>query len=296
MSNSTNRQPSNGFQGTLHVVATPIGNLEDITIRAIQTLKSADLIAAEDTRNTRRLLSRYEIENPMISLHEHNEERRSAELVAKMKTGVAIALVSDAGTPTLSDPGFRLVKEAIANRIKVVPIPGPSAAVAALSVSGLPTDAFVFLGFPPRKKAKRRTMLKSLIDEKRTLIFYESPKRIKDLLSDLLDILGNRQTVLSREMTKRYEEFIRGDLHRIVAKVRDRKEIKGECTLLVEGAVMPEPLSTQDLQAAIRDELESSDAGMSALSKEIAKRLGLPKSRVYEEALKIKGQKRKETE
>jgi len=262
MSTIVTGRPSLESQGVLYVVATPIGNLEDITLRAIRILKDVDLIAAEDTRNTRHLLARHGIDCPMISLHEHNEEHRTVGLIAKIQAGMAVALVSDAGTPTLSDPGHRLVREAVAGQIKVVPIPGPSAVIAALSASGLPTDSFLFLGFPPRKRGKRLKFLDSLVTEKRTLVFYESPKRVKDLLVDLLEIMGERQAVLSREMTKRYEEFIRGTLSRITEEVNKRKEIKGECTLLVAGMERREEIPVQVLREAIKQELRRGDTGM----------------------------------
>jgi len=281
-------------RGVLYVVGTPIGNLQDITLRALQTLKDVDLIAAEDTRNTRRLLAHHGIDRPLISLHEHNEDRRAVELVSKLETGLNAALVSDAGTPTLSDPGYRLVKVATAGGIKVVPIPGPSAAIAALSVSGLPTDSFVFLGFPPRKQTKRLKFLHQAAKQSQTLIFYESPKRMADLLGDLQDVMGERQAVLSREMTKRYEEFIRGKLGDIAAAVQQRKELKGECTLLVEGVKKHQEMSEQTLREIITRELDRGEVGVSALSRQIAKQYGISKNRVYEEVLVTKRQRDKE--
>jgi 16S rRNA (cytidine1402-2'-O)-methyltransferase len=275
-------------RGVLYVVGTPIGNLEDITLRALRTLGEVDLIAAEDTRNTRRLLARHGINRPLTSLHEHNEDRRSAELIAKLDKGAAIALVSDAGTPTLSDPGYRLIKDATAAGIRVVPIPGPSAAVAALSVSGLPTDAFLFLGFPPRKHAKRLKFLNRVAEEYRTLIFYESPKRMADLLVDLQEILGERRAVLSREMTKTYEEFIRGTLNDIANEVQQRKELKGECTLLVEGVNRHEELSPEKLREIVVRERARGDMGASALSRRLAGQYNISKKKVYAEILKIK--------
>jgi len=278
-------------RGVLYVVGTPIGNLEDITLRAIKTLGDVDLVAAEDTRNTRRLLAHHGINQPMISLHEHNEDRRADKLISKLGKGTAIALVSDAGTPTLSDPGYRLVKDAVAAGIPVIPIPGPSAAVAALSVSGLPTDTFLFLGFSPRKRAKRLKYLQQVADENRTLIFYESPKRVIDLLTDLEEIMGERQAVLSREMTKKYEEFLRGTLNHIAGDVRKRKEIKGECTLLVQGAGQQKEVSPEALHDIIVQELSREDKGASKLSRQIAEQYGISKNRVYAEILKIKKQR-----
>ena len=274
--------------GTLYVVATPIGNMADITLRAIQTLKDVALIAAEDTRHTKRLLTHYAIRNSMISLHEHNENQRTGTLVKRLKGGESIALVSDAGTPTLSDPGYRLIKEAIASGIRIVPIPGASAGPAALCASGLPTDAYVFMGFLPRKEGKRQKILESLAGEKKTIVFYESPKRIRVLLNDLSNILGDRQAVLSREMTKRHEEFVRGKLSEIFDVLADRPEIKGECTLVVEGGAEMEMPGNDDLREEIIQGLHRDGIRLSTLVKSIAERYGLPKKQIYDEALKIK--------
>lgn len=270
------------------MVGTPIGNPGDISLRALETFGKVDLIAAEDTRNTRRLLAGHGIDRPLISLHEHNEDRRTEELIAKLSTGLSIALVSDAGTPTLSDPGYRLVTEAVAADIRVVPIPGPSAAVAALSVSGLPTDTFLFLGFPPRKPAKRIAFLQGLAEENRTLIFYESPKRLAGLLSDLSDIVGERRAVLSREMTKPFEEFIRGTLSDIHGAIQRKKALKGECTLLVEGKKKSEDVSQKALREIVVGEFDAGETGVSALSKKIAERYGISKKKVYEEVIRMK--------
>jgi 16S rRNA (cytidine1402-2'-O)-methyltransferase len=274
--------------GSLYVVATPIGNLADITLRAIETLKKVDLIAAEDTRHTQRLLNHYHIKNKMKSLHEHNESQRTPELIERMRSGDAIALVSNAGTPTLSDPGYRLVKEASAVHIRVVPIPGPSAALASLSVSGLPTDAYVFMGFLPRKAGKVKKILTALQPERKTLIFYESPRRVTALLGSLVQALGEREAVLSREMTKKHEEFIRGSLTDILAELSNRKEIKGECTLVVRGSGGPDDPNMDAVREDILQELRHGDLSLSVLSKRIAVKHGLMKKQVYTEALKIK--------
>ena len=277
-----------GTGGPLYVVATPIGNLADITLRAIEILKDVDLIAAEDTRHTQRLLNHYHIKNKMISLHEHNESQRTPELIARILSGDAIALVSNAGTPTLSDPGYRLVKRAAASHIRIVPIPGPSAALASLSVSGLPTDAYVFIGFLPRKAGKAKKILKGLRQERKTLIFYESPRRIKTLLDNLMQTFGNRAAVLSREMTKRHEEFIRGCLADILAVLTKRAEIKGECTLVVHGFSGPDDPNMDAVRNDILQEFRGGDASMSDLAKRIAAKHGLMKKQVYAEALKLK--------
>jgi len=279
---------SSGENGVLYVVATPIGNLADITFRAIQTLKDVTLIAAEDTRHTKRLLTHYAIRNSMISLHEHNENKRTGDLVKRLRSGESIALVSDAGTPTLSDPGYRLIKEAIASGIRIVPIPGASAVPASLCASGLPTDAYVFMGFLPRKEGKRQKILKSLAGERKTIVFYESPRRIKLLINDMIKMLGDRQGVLSREMTKRHEEFIRGNLSEILDVLAGRPEIKGECTLVVKGVTEKEMASVDVLRDEIIQGLPCHGFRLSTLVKNIADRYGLPKKQIYAEALKIK--------
>jgi 16S rRNA (cytidine1402-2'-O)-methyltransferase len=263
----------------LYVVATPIGNLEDITLRAINTLNGVDLIAAEDTRHTSRLLSRYQIRTPLISCHEHNELQRTPELIEKIQSGAAVALVSDAGTPSVSDPGYRLVRTAVAHRLDVFPIPGVSAAVTALSASGLPTDAFLFLGFAPKKKGKRREFLESLAAESRTLVFYESPRRVAAFLEEIRMVMGDRQAVLGREMTKLHEEFIRGVLSEIQALLAARSEVKGECTLLVTGAPAAETVSDAELAAALRHALAQPEARVSSLSKPLPGNTACPEKR-----------------
>jgi len=213
-------------KGVLYVVATPIGNREDITLRALNILRDVNLIAAEDTRKTGNLLAHYQIKNRLISFHEHNEKKRTPEIIGKLLDGISIALVSNAGTPSISDPGYRLIEAAIANKITVSPIPGVSAATAAMSVSALPTDSFVFIGFLPRKKAKRQQFLNELAVEPRPVIFYESPKRILTLLEEIISCMGDRPAVLAREMTKLHEEFIRGSVSEIL-KFKDAKVARG---------------------------------------------------------------------
>ncbi|NWF92881.1 MAG: 16S rRNA (cytidine(1402)-2'-O)-methyltransferase [Syntrophaceae bacterium] len=221
-------------RGILYIVSTPIGNLEDITLRALRILKEVDLIAAEDTRHTGLLLSHFGIEKPLTSYFEGNELKKKWFILARLKQGDRIALVSDAGTPGISDPGFRLIKAAIENQIPVVPIPGPSALTAALSVSGLPTDAFLFKGFLPHKSKKRRELLKGLEEAKETLIFYESPHRITETLKDIAEILGDREMVLTRELTKVYEEIFRGKVSQVQDQI-SKRALKGEITLVVSG-------------------------------------------------------------
>ena len=220
--------------GTLYLVATPIGNLEDITLRAIKVLSSVDLIAAEDTRRTGLLLKHFGIEKPLTSYFEGNELKKKEVILSRLKHGDRVALVSDAGTPGISDPGFRLIRAAIEDEIPVIPIPGPSAVITALSVSGLPTDAFLFKGFLPHKSKKRRDLLKELEDARETLIFYESPHRISESLRDILEVLGDREIVLTRELTKAYEEVLRGKVSEILNQIEGR-QLKGEITLVVSG-------------------------------------------------------------
>lgn len=289
-SNSPTNDPDTPLpDGTLFVVATPIGNLDDITLRALKTLAAVDLIAAEDTRHTVRLLDRHGIPaGRLISCHEHNEQERVAQLLAMLRDGKTVALVSDAGTPGVSDPGFRLVQAARAEGLAVVPIPGPSAAVTALSAAGLPTDAFVFVGFPPRKQGALKRDLAALAAQRATLIFYESPRRLLTLLQALLDALGDRQAVLARELTKIHEEFLCGSLSEISQTLAQRPALKGECTLLVSGAGAEAAAPTiEQIRAEIEAGLGEPNAGIAALSQAIAKKYGLPRRSVYAEAVKI---------
>ncbi len=237
----------NPSTGILYIVSTPIGNREDITLRALRILKEVDLIAAEDTRHTGLLLGHFGIQTPLTSYFEGNELKKKEFILSKLKQGDQIALVSDAGTPGISDPGFRLVQTAIENRIPVVSIPGPSAVIAALSVSGLPTDAFLFKGFLPHKSKKRRDLLQQLEGVRETLIFYESPHRLLETLNDIFEILGDREMVLTRELTKIYEEVLRGKVSEIQNQVLPRK-LKGEITLVISGKIRKKhSLSTPEM-------------------------------------------------
>jgi len=274
--------------GNLYVVATPIGNRDDITIRALNILGQVDLVAAEDTRHTGRLLAHHNIKGNLIAYHEHNEVERTPELIHRLKTGSSIALVSNAGTPSVSDPGYRLVKEAIANNLRVIPVPGVSAAMTALSTAGLPTDSFVFVGFPAKKKAKRLKQLKELASENRTIIFYESPKRILTFLEEIIDVMGDRYGVLSREMTKLHEEFLRGFISEIHYILNARPAVKGECTLLVMGCEENKEVSLETVRNEIKNELEKTVSSLSDIARAVAKKYGLPKNKVYDEALKLK--------
>ncbi|MEE9535999.1 MAG: 16S rRNA (cytidine(1402)-2'-O)-methyltransferase [Desulfobacterales bacterium] len=277
-------------KGVLYVVATPIGNREDITLRALNILRDVDLIAAEDTRKTGNLLAHYQIKNRLISFYEHNEKKRTPEMIGKLLDGISIALVSNAGTPSISDPGYRLIEAAIANKITVSPIPGVSAATAAMSVSALPTDSFVFIGFLPRKKAKRQQFLNELAVEPRPVIFYESPKRILTLLEEIISCMGDRPAVLAREMTKLHEEFIRGSVSKILKTLKSRAEIKGECTLLIAGFEGKEELNSEIITTEIKAALDKHQEGLSEITKSIAQKYGLSKNKVYAMALKVKSQ------
>ncbi len=275
--------------GNLYIVATPIGNRDDITLRALNILEQADTIAAEDTRHTGRFLLHHKIKGNLISYHEHNEKKRTPDLIKKLKQGLSVALVSNAGTPSVSDPGYCLIKAAIASNIKVIPIPGVSAAITALSAAGLPTDSFVFIGFLSKTKNKRFKQLRELANEQRTLIFYESAKRILKLLDEIKLIIGDRYCVLSREMTKLHEEFIRGSMSEILQNLKDRPAIKGEITLLVKGYIKDKDVPLEIIRQEIKNNLELADNRISSIAKQIAIKYGLPKSKVYEMALKIKG-------
>lgn len=280
-------------RGTLFLVGTPIGNLEDISYRAVRTLKEADLIACEDTRQTQKLLNHYGIETHTTSYHEHNELTRSAELVMQMEQGRSIALVSDAGMPGISDPGFRLVTLAIRHHISVVPIPGPSAFLSALVASGLPTDAFRYLGFLPSKEGQRAKLLEGLRHSTRTLIFYEAPHRLAESLEEVVQILGPvRPVVVARELTKLHEEFMRGTAEEVLNQVRARGEVKGEITLLIGRA--PEEQRGQSVFNAstvrnrVRELMKMENLDERDALKRVAKEMGVSKSEAYRELQKTK--------
>lgn len=283
--------------GTLYIVATPIGNLEDISLRAVRVLKEVDVIACEDTRHTRVLLNRHGIDAPLVSYHEHNEATRATELLRALQSGQSVALVSDAGTPVLSDPGFTLVRRAIAAEIPVIAIPGPSAITAALSVAGLPTDRFVFVGFLPRKTAERRRVLLELAPLPWTLVMFEAPHRIAAALRDLHAVLGDRTIVLVREITKKFEEVIRGTASDVLARIQQTPP-RGELTLVVEGAQTATPAtdapnhslrsrSGQEPAAQLRSLLSSGMPSKDAV-REVARAHRLPRRTVYQMAVRIK--------
>ena len=220
--------------GKLYIVSTPIGNLEDMTLRALRVLSQVDLVAAEDTRHTGLLLQRYEVHNQLTSYHDHNKEKKTPRLISVLKAGKNVAMVSDAGTPGISDPAFYLVRAAVREGIEIVPVPGPSAFLAALVVSGLPTDRFVFEGYLPQKQPKRLKKLESLKEEERTIIFYESRHRLNQVVADILATFGDRPMVLARELTKKFEEIFRGKTSEILTHISS-KSVRGEVVILVAG-------------------------------------------------------------
>jgi len=273
--------------GTLYVVATPIGNLEDITLRALRVLKEVDVIAAEDTRHTQILLSHYGIRTPLTSYHEHNEKTKARQLMSRLERGEQIALVSDAGTPAISDPGYRLAVEAIRGGIPVIPIPGASALTAVLSAGGLPTDRFVFDGFLPAKKQERRARLRALSSETRTLVIYEAPHRLTETLNDLVEILGDRETVLAREVSKVHEEFLRGGLTEVAKQIAGR-EIKGELTLLIGGSRGQSEVSQEQIEKEIR-KLKNDGLRVKEIAEILGEKYGYPKKEIYRLALTQSG-------
>ncbi|RII25073.1 MAG: 16S rRNA (cytidine(1402)-2'-O)-methyltransferase [Geobacter sp.] len=273
--------------GTLYIVATPIGNLEDMTFRAVRILKEVDLVAAEDTRHSRKLLTHFGISRPLTSYYDHNQNFKGNYLLERLQAGDSVALISDAGTPCISDPGYQLVRDAVAAGITVVPVPGPSAAITALSAAGLPTDAFVFAGFLPNRAGKRREKLSSLTGEQRVIVFYESPNRLLATLADMLELFGVREVVVARELTKIYEEFVRGPLPDVLAGLEGR-QIKGEVVILVAPSDAPEAPSVEDVPKLLQHCLEEGLSLKDAV-KQVALETGHSRSAVYEEALRLKG-------
>jgi 16S rRNA (cytidine1402-2'-O)-methyltransferase len=269
------------MSGILYVVATPIGNLEDITYRAVRILGQVNWIACEDTRQTRKLLDHYRIQTPQISYHEHNEIDRAKELCSRLLGGESGALVSDAGVPLISDPGYRLVHSAVGAGVVVQPVPGPSALLAALSASGLPTDSFHFGGFLPPKPGQRVHALEALKNEHATLIFYEAPHRIVDALADIRAVLGDRDVVVAREITKIHEEFLHGTASELQEQLSQRESIKGEITLLVAKATRP-AVDDRPIEVAVEAQMRSGLSRMDAI-KAVAKSRGLSKRDVYRE-------------
>jgi 16S rRNA (cytidine1402-2'-O)-methyltransferase len=276
----------------LYLVGTPIGNLEDITLRALRVLKEVDLIACEDTRQTQKLLSHYGIQTRTVSYHEHNELTKAAELVVDLEGGAKIALVTDAGMPGISDPGFRLISLAIRHHVPVIPIPGASAFLAALVASGLPTDSFRFSGFLPAKSGQRRKLLESVKESPRTQVFYEAPHRLLETLADVCEILGEaRHVVVAREVTKLHEEFLRGRAGEILEQLKSRGDVKGEITLLIAKEDSSEPrAASPELSVAqrVKQIMSEENADEKTALKKVAKERGIGKSEAYREWQKSK--------
>jgi len=279
-------EQSNAATGTLFLVGTPIGNLEDITLRALRILKEVDQIACEDTRHTQKLLTHYDIHKPLVSYHEHNEMTRAPQLVVALEQGAKIALVSDAGMPLVSDPGHRLVSLCVRHRIPVVPVPGPSALLAALGASGLPNEEFLFAGFLPQRKGERRRALERLRIEDRTIILYEAPHRIAEAVADAREILGDRQACLAREVTKLHEEFRRGRLSEIAVSLEERPA-RGEITLLIAPAEPAEPNqqieSSQSLADRVEELMRQAKLDRKEALKLAAKERGLTRRDAYDQ-------------
>jgi 16S rRNA (cytidine1402-2'-O)-methyltransferase len=272
---------------SLYLVATPIGNLEDITLRALRVLKEVDLIACEDTRQTLKLLSHYDIHTRLVSYHEHNEMTKASELVVDLEGGAKIALVTDAGMPGISDPGFRLIALAIRHHVPVVPIPGASAFLAALVASGLPTDSFRFSGFLPAKSGQRHKLLESIRESPRTQVFYEAPHRLLETLADVVELLGNdRHVVVAREVTKLHEEFLRGRAAEVLEQLKARGDVKGEITLLIakaEEGTAPSASEAVSVAQRVREIMSKERADEKAALKKVAKERGIGKSEAYRE-------------
>jgi 16S rRNA (cytidine1402-2'-O)-methyltransferase len=275
----------------LYLVATPIGNLEDITLRALRVLKESNLIACEDTRQTQKLLNHYSIATRTTSYHEHNEMTRAAELVVDLEQGARIALVTDAGMPGISDPGFRLISLAIRHHVPVVPIPGASAFLAALVASGLPTDSFRFSGFLPAKRGQRRRVLEDIRESPRTQVFYEAPHRLQEALEDIVEILGGqRQMVIAREVTKLHEEFLRGHAGEVLETLKSRGGVKGEITMLIGkmGATDKASPSRASIRTRVDEIIAEEKLDEKAALKRVAKEMGMSKSEAYRELQRSK--------
>jgi 16S rRNA (cytidine1402-2'-O)-methyltransferase len=286
------RGSESALSAGLYLVATPIGNLEDITLRALRVLKEADLIACEDTRQTQKLLNHYAITTRTTSYHEHNEMTRAAELVVELEQGARIALVTDAGMPGISDPGFRLISLAVRHHVPVVPIPGAAAFLAGLVASGLPTDSFRFSGFLPAKVGQRRQVLESIRESPRTQVFYEAPHRVKEALQDIVEILGGaRHVVIAREVTKIHEEFLRGHAGDVLETLTARGDIKGEITLLIgkmEATEQKATASRVNIRERMKQIMAEEKLDEKAALKKVAKEMGMSKSEAYRELQRSK--------
>jgi len=288
---SASRPSATEPRGSLYIVGTPIGNLEDITLRALRILKEVDVIACEDTRHTQKLLNHYNIEKKLVSYHEHNEMTRSPELLIQLEQGAKVALVSDAGMPLVSDPGYRLVTLCARHKIPVVPVPGPSAMLAALAAAGLPNEEFLFVGFLPARSGERRRMLERLRIEERTIIFYEAPHRVAESIADLLDILGDRPACIARELTKLHEEFLRGRLSQLAESLAERPA-RGEITLLVgppeQSGVNRQVDSTQSLSDRVDELIRQAKLDRKDALKLAAKERGITRRAAYDQLIDSK--------
>lgn len=284
----------NQSEKILYLCGTPIGNLEDITLRALNILKEVNLIAAEDTRHTRKLLNHFQISTPVTSYYEHNKDKKAPYLIEKIKNGTKVALVSDAGMPGISDPGYLLVKLALQHQIKIVAIPGVSALITALAISGLPTNQFIFGGFLPRKSIERKNFLRQLINEDKTIIFYETPHRIIKALEDILKLWGDRKIALARELTKRYEEVKRGTISQIL-DILKKEEIKGEITLVIEGKTRVEKKIEEEIASRNKivvkfiQELKKEQYSSKEIIRLTQEKFNLPRNIIYRKLLELKG-------
>ena len=272
--------------GTLYIIATPIGNLEDITYRAVRILGEVDLIAAEDTRHSLKLLNHFNISKPLTSYFDHNQQLKGERILNTLLQGKSVALISDAGTPCVSDPGYHLVRDAVAAGIKVIPIPGPCAAITALSASGLPSDIFTFAGFAPSRQGKRRSFLAEMAVLPGTLVLYEAPHRLEDSLRDILEVLGERQIVVARELTKIFEEFIRGTVSEVMAVVGQDK-VRGEVVILVSPGEPVEQIA-EPLDQVLRRLLDEEGLSVKDAARKAAEITGVSRSEAYSEAIALR--------
>jgi 16S rRNA (cytidine1402-2'-O)-methyltransferase len=272
--------------GTLYIIATPIGNLEDITYRAVRILGEVDLIAAEDTRHSLKLLNHFGISKQLTSYFDHNQQIKGERILNALRQGKSVALISDAGTPCVSDPGYQLVRDAVAEKIPVVPVPGACAAVAALAASGLPTDSFTFAGFPPSRQGKRRAFLSGINSLPGTLVLYEAPHRLLETLGDIREVLGERQVIVARELTKMFEEFIRGTASEVIAAV-SLGNVRGEVVVLIApGETVP--VESEPLEEVLRRMMADGSLSIKDMAKRAAALSGVSRSEAYAEALRMK--------
>lgn len=271
---------------TLYIIATPIGNLEDMTYRAVRILGEVDLIAAEDTRHSLKLLSHFGISKPMTSYFDHNKEFKGERILNSLRQGKSVALISDAGTPCISDPGYQLVRDAVAEGILVVPLPGACAAITALCASGMPTDNFTFAGFPPSRQGKRRTFLSGVSTLPGTLVLYEAPHRLLDSLNDIRGVMGEREIIVARELTKIYEEFIRGSVSEVI-EVVSKGVIRGEVVLLISSAETAAQ-DSEPLTVVLQRLMADGTLSVKDVTKRAAEIAGVPRSEAYSEVLKLK--------